>query len=162
MAVDAFLKLGDIKGESPVKGFEHYIQLLAWSWGMSQSGTAHDGSGAGAGKANFQDISATKYIDTSTPLLIKAVAMGDHFETGKLVFRKAGGASTVEYITIDLTEVMITSVSVGGSGGEDRFTENISLNFAKFEFIYQEQEKTGAKKGGPIKFKYDIALVASA
>jgi type VI secretion system secreted protein Hcp len=162
MAVDAFLKLGDLKGESPVKGFEGYIQLLSWSWGMSQSGTAHDGSGAGAGKVSVQDISISKYIDTSTPLLIKAVSLGDHFDTGKLVFRKAGGAATVEYITIDLTEIMISSISTGGSGGEDRFTENISLNFAKYEFVYQAQDKNGAKLGGPIKFKYDIAAVASA
>ena len=46
------------------------IDLLAWSWGMSQSGSFHVGGGGGAGKANFQDISCTKWIDKGSPVLI--------------------------------------------------------------------------------------------
>ena len=42
------------------------IDVLAWSWGMSQSGSMHMGGG-GAGKVNVQDLSFTKYIDKSTP-----------------------------------------------------------------------------------------------
>ena len=43
MAVDAFLKLGDLKGESPVDGHEDEIQVLSWNWGMTQAGTTHRG-----------------------------------------------------------------------------------------------------------------------
>ena len=67
MSTDAFLKLGDLKGESIVDGHEDEIQVLAWSWGMTQAGTTHEGTGGGAGKVNVQDISITKTADTASP-----------------------------------------------------------------------------------------------
>ena len=57
MAVDMFIKIGDIKGESHDKGHKDSIDILAWSWGMSQSGTTHMGTGGGAGKVSVNDIS---------------------------------------------------------------------------------------------------------
>jgi type VI secretion system secreted protein Hcp len=156
MAIDAFLQLGDLKGESPVKDFEEQIQLLAWSWGLSQSGTLHTGTGGGAGKVNVQDLSFTHFVDTSSPPIIHACCKGTHFEEAILTLRKAGGEA-LPYLVITLTDIIITSVSTGGSGGEDQQTENVTLNFAKFKYSYQPQDKTGAKKGGSIDVEYDIA-----
>jgi type VI secretion system secreted protein Hcp len=156
MAVDAFLKLGDIKGESVSKGKEEQIDVLAWSWGLSQSGTLHMGSGGGAGKVNVQDLNFTKYVDAATPNLIKACCDGKHIDEAVLTFRKAGG-TPLEYLVLTLTEVMVTMVSTGGSSGEDRFTENVVLNFAKFKLSYQPQDSKGAKKGGAIEAEYHIA-----
>lgn len=162
MAVDAYLKLDKIDGECIVKGYEKFMEILSWSWGLSQSGTFHNGPGGGAGKVNVQDISVTKYVDAATPLLVKSVTQGEHHAKGQIVCRKAGGAAALPFITIDLVKVMVTSQQTGGSGGEDRFTENITLNFAEFEFQYQPQDEKGAKQGGAIKFKYDIAKAATA
>jgi len=156
MALDSFLKLGELKGESVVKGFEDQIQLLAWSWGMSQSGTTHMASGGGAGKVNVQDLSFTHYVDSSSPNLIKACCAGTHYATGTLTMRKAGGTA-LEYVKITLNDIIVTSVSSGGSGGEDLLSENVSLNFGKFKYEYQPQDNTGAKKGGAISAGYDIA-----
>ena len=69
MAVDMFIEIGDIKGESKDKTHKEKIDVLAWSWGMSNSGSAHVGGGGGSGKVNVQDLSFTKYIDKSTPAL---------------------------------------------------------------------------------------------
>ena len=156
MAIDTYLKLGDLKGESQVKGFEDQIQVLAWSWGMSQSGTTHTGSGGGAGKVNVQDLSFTHYIDSASPNLMKACSTGQHFDSATITMRKAGG-SPLDYLVIKLTEIIVTSVSTGGSAGEDQLTENVSLNFAQFQVDYQPQDAKGAKKGGAISFKYDIS-----
>ncbi len=60
MAIDMFLKLDDIDGESQDDVYEKYIDVLAWSWGASQSGSTHMGGGSGSGKASFQDINITK------------------------------------------------------------------------------------------------------
>ena len=155
MAIDAFLKLDGIKGESIDKDHGEEIQILAWSWGMSQSGTTHMGSGGGAGKANVQDISITHYVDSASPNLMKACCKGDHIKTATLTFREAGGEK-LEYLVIDLEQVMVTSVSIGGSGGEDRFTENFTLNFAQVGLDYQPQKEDGAKDGGVIEFAADI------
>ena len=66
MAVDMFIKIGDIEGESADKVHAKEIDVLAWSWGMSQSGNMHQGGGGGAGKVSVQDLSLTKYIDKGT------------------------------------------------------------------------------------------------
>jgi type VI secretion system secreted protein Hcp len=156
MAMDMFIKIGDLKGESRDKTHAGEIDVLAWSWGMSNSGSAHMGGGAGSGKVNVQDISLTKYIDASSNALIDAACTGKHFDTATLTVRKAGG-TPLEYVVITLYEVMVTSVSTGGSGGEDRLTENVSLNFAKFKFSYQPQKADGSKDGGTKDVTYDIA-----
>ena len=156
MAVDMFLKLTNIEGEAKDKAHGKEIDILAWSWGVSNSGSVHVGGGAGSGKANFQDVSITKYIDKSSPTLMDHVAKGTHIDEAKLIVRKTGG-TPLEYVIITMNECMITSLSTGGSGGEDRLTENVSINFAKVAVDYQEQDEKGAKKGGLIPFKYDIA-----
>jgi type VI secretion system secreted protein Hcp len=156
MAVDMFIKIGDIKGESRDKTHAGLVDVLAWSWGMSNSGSAHMGGGAGAGKVNVQDLSFTKYIDKSSTNLMMACCKGSHYDEATLTVRKAGG-TPLEYLKITLTEVMITSVSTGGSGGEDRLTENITLNFAKFKVTYQPQKADGSKDGGELNAVYNIA-----
>ncbi|OYP35794.1 Hcp family type VI secretion system effector [Rhodopirellula sp. MGV] len=156
MAVDMFLDIkGEIEGESQDATHQNEIDLLAWSWGMSQSGSFHVGGGGGAGKANFQDISVTKWIDNSSPILMIYCANGDHFPSAKLTVRKAG-KKPLEYLVIDMKDVLITSVSTGGSGGEDRLTENVTLNFRQVKVSYKAQKKDGS--GGPEKlFAWDIA-----
>ena len=156
MAVDAFLKLGDLKGESQVEGFEEQIQVLSWSWGMSQSGTTHTGTGGGAGKVNVQDMAVTHYVDTASPNIIMACCSGKHFEEAVLTLRKAG-EDPLEYLSITMKDVIVTSVSAGGSDGEERNAENFTLNFGKFKYSYQPQDNKGAKAGGAIDYEADIA-----
>lgn len=155
MAVDMFIKIGDIKGESKDKKHAGEIDVLAWSWGMSNSGNAHVGGGQGAGKANVQDLSFTKYLDKSSSHLQLFTINGKHIPSALLTVRKAG-ENPLEYVKITMTDLIVTSVSTGGSGGEDRLTENVTLNFAKVKFEYQEQdEKGGGKPAG--EYGWDIA-----
>ena len=154
MAVDMFLKIATVDGESRDSKHSKEIDVLAWSWGMSNSGSAHVGGGAGAGKVNVQDVSFTKYVDSASPKLMKACADGSHFADALLTVRKAGG-TPVEYIKIKMSEVFVTAVSTGGSGGEDRLTENVSLNFAKVNVDYTPQDEKG-KPGTAIPFGWSI------
>ncbi len=158
MAVDMFMKIGDIDGESKDKKHGKEIDVLAWSWGMSNSGSAHVGGGAGAGKVNVQDLSFTKYVDSATPKLMLACCNGKHYDSALLTVRKAG-EKPVEYIKIKLTEVLVTSVSAGGSGGEDRLTENVTLNFAKVHYDYTPQDDKGSA-GTAIPMSWDISANA--
>lgn len=159
MAVDMFLNIeGEIGGESQDKTHKGEIDVLAWSWGMSNSGSFHTGGGGGSGKANFQDLSVTKWIDKASPILMLYCANGDHFSKARLTVRKAG-KTPLEYMIIDMTNVLITSVSTGGSGGEDRLTENISLNFAQVKVAYKEQKPDGTGEA-PKEFTWDIAANA--
>jgi type VI secretion system secreted protein Hcp len=156
MAVDIFLKINGVDGESKDDKHKKDIDILAFSWGLSNSGSAQTGGGAGAGKVNVQDISFTKWVDASTPKLVLACCNGTHYADATLVVRKAGGSSPVEYIKLKIQEVLITSVSTGGSGGEDRLTENVTLNFAKFNLDYTPQDDKGAA-GTAIPAGWDVA-----
>jgi type VI secretion system secreted protein Hcp len=143
MAVDMFLKLADLKGESRDKDHKDETEVLAWSWGMSQSGTTHSGSGGGAGKVSVQDLSITKYVDKASPMLQLACCNGQHFGEGLLTVRKAG-EKPLEYLKITMKEIIVTSISIGGSGGEDRLTENVTLNFAEYKTEYAPQKPDGS------------------
>ena len=160
MAVDMFLKLEGCKGESQDKVHKDEIDVLAWSWGMSQSGTMHTGGGGGAGKVNVQDLSVTKWVDKSSPVLMQYCSIGKQFTEALLTVRKAGGDDPLEYILITMKDVIVTSVSTGGSGGEDRLTENCSLNFSQYKVEYQPQKPDGSADGGKIPWEFDIAANA--
>jgi type VI secretion system secreted protein Hcp len=142
MAMDMFLKVGSLKGESKDSKHKDEFDVLAWSWGMSNSGNAQQGGGQGAGKVNVQDFSFTKYIDKGTPDLMLAACNGKHIDKAVLTVRKAG-ENPLEYLLITMENLIVTSVSTGGSGGEDRLTENVTLNFAKVKVQYKEQTDKG-------------------
>ncbi len=157
MAVDMFLKLTDVKGEAQDKAHKDEIDVLAWSWGMSQSGTMHAGGGGGSGKVSVQDISLTKWVDKSSPVLMQYCSVGKQFAEAVLTVRKAGGDDPLEYLIITMKNVIVTSISTGGSGGEDRLTENASLNFSQYKVEYQPQKPDGSPDGGKIPWEFDIA-----
>ena len=104
MAVDMFMKIKTITGESVDKKHKDEIDVLAWSWGMSQSGTTHMGGGGGAGKVNVQDLSFTKYVDGASNALILGCCTGEHYDEAVLTVRKAG-KEPLEYIKITMKEI---------------------------------------------------------
>jgi type VI secretion system secreted protein Hcp len=155
MAVDMFMLIDGLKGESKDKTYKDAIDVLAWSWGMSNTGTFHQGSGGGAGKVNVQDLSFTKWVDKASADLMLACCNGKHIKQAKLIVRKAG-EQPLDYLVITMSNVLVTTVATGGSGGEDRLTENVTLNFAKVHFQYKVQtEKGGGEDGG--QYTWDIA-----
>jgi type VI secretion system secreted protein Hcp len=155
MAVDMFLKLEGVTGESQDKVHTKEIDVLARSWGMSNSGTAHVGGGAGSGKRSVQDLSFSKYVDSSSPKLMLNCCNGTHVAKGLLTVRKAG-AKPVEYIKVKMETICITNVATGGSGAEDRLIENVTLNFAKVAVDYTPQKVDGSADT-TIPFGWDIA-----
>jgi type VI secretion system secreted protein Hcp len=154
MAVDMFLKLEGCDGESADDAHKNEIDVLAFSWGMTQSGSMHISGGGGSGKVNVQDMSITKYLDTASTVLMQKCCSGKHFPSAILTCRKAG-ESPVEYFKVTMKEVLVSSVSEGGSGGEDKQTENVTLNFAKVEVEYTPQKSDGSA-GAASQLGYDI------
>ena len=140
-ATDMFLKLGNIKGESFDKVHRDEIDVLAWSWGLSSgTGTAKKGV---VPPACVQDLSFTKYIDRASPDIILAGVSGALIPTARLTMRRAG-ETPVEFLRFDMTNVTVSSYSTGGSGGEDRLTENVTLHFDTLNGVYRQQNSDGA------------------
>src|SRR4051812_28957279 len=130
MAVDVFLKLGDIKGESKDSKHAGEIDVLSWSWGVSQTGSMGHGGGGGAGKANFSDLSIMHNFDKASPNLMKACATGEHIKEATLIARKAGKEQQ-EYIIIKMNDIIVTSVQPSGSS--ENPVESFSLQPGKID-----------------------------
>jgi type VI secretion system secreted protein Hcp len=154
-AVDYFLKLDGIDGESTDDKHKGSIDLLSFSFGASNAGAHSGGGGGGAGKATFQDMHFTMKMNKATPKLMLACATGEHIKKATLTARKAGGKQE-EYLKVTLSDLLVSSYQTGGSAaGDVTPTEQISLNFAKIEFEYKEQKQDGTL-GGTVKAGYDI------
>jgi len=154
MAADIFAKIGDIKGESRDSKHKDEVEVLSWSWGVSQSGTLQSGGGGGAGKANFNDFNFTHHVDKASPVLLKACATGEHIKEATITVRKAGKGQQ-EYLIIKMSDVLITSVNPGGSGEAAGFAESVAMQFAKVDLEYKPRKADGSLEAG-LHFKYDI------
>jgi type VI secretion system secreted protein Hcp len=152
MAADIFAKIGDIKGESRDSKHKDEVEVLSWSWGVSQSGTLQ--SGGGAGKANFNDFNFTHNVDKATPVLLKACATGEHIKEATITVRKAGKGQQ-EFLIIKMSDILITSVHPSGSGDAAAFAESVAMQFAKVDLEYKPRKADGSLDAG-LHFKYDI------
>jgi type VI secretion system secreted protein Hcp len=154
MTADIFAKIGTIQGESTDVKHKNEIDVLAWSWGVTQSGSMSYGGGVGSGKASFHDLNFTHHIDKATPLLMKACATGTHIPDGTITVRKAGKGQQ-DYLIIKMTDVLITSIAMSVAEGAATTAENVTLQFAKVDFEYKPQKPDGSLDVG-LHFKYDI------
>jgi type VI secretion system secreted protein Hcp len=154
VAMSMFARIGAIKGESRDAKHKDEIDVLSWSWGVSQSGTAGHGGGGGAGKASFDDFNFTHHVDKASPLLMKACATGEHVKDATITVRKAGQGQQ-EYLVIKMTEVLVTRVSTSASAEGDDTVEGVVLTFAKVDLEYKPQRPDGSLDVG-LHFKYDL------
>ncbi|HZH34865.1 MAG TPA: type VI secretion system tube protein Hcp [Pyrinomonadaceae bacterium] len=154
-AVDYFLKIGDIDGESADSKYSKNIEIESFSWGANQTGSSSHGGGAGAGKVSMQDLHFVMKINKASPKLFLACASGQHIPKAVLVARKAGGQQE-DYLKFTLTDVLVSSYQSGGSAHSDVVpTDQVSLNFSKLEMEYKEQTAKGTL-AGTVKAGWDI------
>ena len=142
MAVDMFLKLDGVKGESKDAKHKDEIHIESFSWGMNQTGSQAVGGGGGAGKVSIHDVSVTKFVDSATCTLMLFCCNGKHIPEGLITVRKAG-EKPLEYMKIKLQDILVSSVQNAGHGS-DQLTENVTLNFAKVFVDYLTQKPDGS------------------
>ena len=153
MASDIFAKLGDIKGESLDSKHKDEIEVLSYSWGLTNAGSMGHGTGGGEGKATFHDLSFVHAVDKASAVLMQACATGVHLKEGTITHRKAGKGQQ-EYLIVKMTDIIVTGVQHGGSG--DGHSESVSLAFAKVSLDYKPQKPDGSLDAG-VFFKYNSA-----
>lgn len=148
MAVDMFLKLDGIDGESTDKGHKNEIEIESFSWGASNSGSAAHGGGGGAGKVSMQDFSFTTRVSRASPQLFLACASGEHIKSALLTVRKAGGQQQ-DFLKVTMSDLLVSSYKAEGSSGADADVpmDEVSLNFAKIQVSYSAQRPDGSLEG---------------
>ena len=140
MAVDFFLKLDAINGESLDANHKDEIQLSSWSWGGTQVSSVSAGGGAGAGKVSLGDLHVVKTYAVASVPLFKALLTGTHIKTGVLTACKAGGNGQ-PFLKVSLEELFITSIQ--SSGSDEVPTESVSFSYNKVKVEYSKQNAQG-------------------
>ncbi|MGA9668440.1 MAG: type VI secretion system tube protein Hcp, partial [Terracidiphilus sp.] len=133
MAVDFFLKLDGISGESVDDKHKDWIQILSFSWGAHQVTSVAGTGGSGAGKADLADLSIMKYLDKSTTPLFKALTTGAHIKTGNMEAVKSGGNGK-PFLKVDFKELFVTSIQLSGSS--EIPTESVSFSYNEIKTEY--------------------------
>jgi type VI secretion system secreted protein Hcp len=152
MAVDFFLQLADIKGESVDENHKDQIAVMSFSWGASQVTSVAGSGGSGAGKANLADLSIMKNYDAASTPMYKALLKGTHIKTGVLTASKAGGDGK-PFMQISFTELFVTSIQISGSSEVPMESVSFSYNTIKTEYFKQD-EKGILKASGDV--SYDL------
>ena len=152
MAVDYFLKLDGIEGESADKAHAKEIELLSFGWGVSQAGAGAHG-GRGVGKAIFQEFVFGARVSKASPKLFLASASGQHVKSAVLTCRRSGGAQ-LEFLKIKLSDVLVSSYQVGGSFPEEPL-DQVSLTFARIDVEYTPSSQRG-KAEPSVKAGWDL------
>ena len=154
-AVDYFLKIDGIEGETSQKGHEKEIELHSFSFGETNTGSHAASSGGGAGKVVMQDFHFTMSVCKASPKLFLACATGEHIKGAVLTCRKAGKTQQ-EFLKWKFYDLLISSYQTGGSSHGDIVpTDQISFNFSKVEVEYKEQKADGSL-GAAVPAGYDL------
>lgn len=153
-----FVKIDGIKGESPVQGHKDEVDVFSFNLGVTQTGTTDFGGGAGSGKSQFLPVVIYKNVDVASPALFLACATGKHIKTVELkAVRNIGEAGPLEYLTVTLTDVIVSSFNDQSADGNTSPTilETVSLKYAKIEISYRKQNPDGSL-APPVKSGFDL------
>lgn len=159
MATNFFIKIDGIDGESKVSGHEKDIQVLSWSHSFNQptSATRSSAGGGTVEQANHADFSITKYVDMSSVPLMKSCWNGKTIKNAIFTAYRSDGDALVEYLKIEMDNVIISNLSIGGGTG-DLATETVTLSYSKVKYTYVDQKVVGAGNDGNKVSSHDLNL----
>lgn len=155
-AVNMILKFGSVAGDSEVPGYEGRIDLLAFAWGTSRAVDLFPAPPQ-VSKAFAQDVSITKYVDIASSPMTAAFLAGTPTTAVLTVVSATGG----EIIRMELCDVYLTSISGGGSGGEDRLTENLTLAFKSFRLTNFDGNSKGGGAGDSVQWDFGTSTAGN-
>ena len=158
MAIDVYLHIDGIKGESADDRHKDWIECKSVSWAVEQprSATASTGGGHTAERCEHRDVVITKLADLASPILLQTCAAGRTIPKAKLEFMRADAqGERVKYFEIELDNVLIGAVSPSVSEG-DILTEEVGFKFSKVRWKYTQQRIAGGT-GGNTSGGWDLA-----
>jgi len=159
MAFDCFLKIEGIPGESTDDKHKDWIELLSYSYGVSQpsSGQRSTGGAASAERCNHTDFSVVKALDKASAKLFLFCCKGDHINSVKVELCRATGDKQ-KYMEYAMSDVLVSSYRPGGSaqGGESLPLEEVGFNYGKIELIYTATDHKTGRSAGDVKGFWDL------
>ena len=157
MPSDVFLKIDGVEGESSDAKHKNEIEVLSYSWGVTQAitGTVSSSGTFSGQRCDMSPLTVQKLFDKASPKAAQACAAGDHFASAVLTLCRAGGDKQ-PYMEYKLSDVLISSVQVGGAGEGGVPTESWSLHYAKIEMTYTQIGLDGKPAGKGASVGWDL------
>jgi len=149
MAIDVYLRIDGIKGESNDDRHKDWIECKSVRWELSQpkSATASTGGGHTAERSEHGDIVVSKLADLSTPLLLQTCSSGKTIPKATIEFMRADAmGERVAYFEIALENVLIGGVSPAIREG-DILGEHVALKYSKIKWRHTRQGISGGSVG---------------
>lgn len=149
MAIDVYLQIDGIKGESTDGTHKDWIECKSVQWQVIQpkSATASTAGGHTAERCEHKDIVVTKLADLASPLLLQNCSSGKTIPKAKLEFMRADGkGDRIKYFEIEMENVLIGGVAPAIVEG-DILQENLSLKYSKVKWKYTQQKIAGGSGG---------------
>jgi type VI secretion system secreted protein Hcp len=140
MAIDSFLKLDGIMGESEDANHKNEIRIHSYSMGGSQTTSVGGTGGSGVGRVELHDFTIMKHVDKATTPIFKALVSGTHIKTGTFTQNKAG-AGGKPFLKVDFQELFVTSQQFSGS--DDHPMESVTFSFNQIAMEYSQQNEQG-------------------
>ncbi len=141
MALDIFLRLDTITGESVDRVFRGQTALHSVTSGLHAPVEVGTSAGAGTGRAMADRLVVTKWADSTSPLLAKALTTGTELATGRVSFRNP--VDGLVFLTMDLNHVFVSDIQSGTSPGDDRPGEQVTLAFGEIRSTYTRKNPDG-------------------
>lgn len=161
MAVDMFLKIDGIPGESTDARHQDEIDILSYTWGELQPPAASSGgSGAAGGRVTMQDFHFVMHVSKASPKLFLACANGARIKNAMLTVRRSGG-NPIEFLKWTLTDVTVGSYQTAIASPGETPTDQVSLRFTKIEMEYTPVKPNGMPDA-PIKEGWDLTANRAA
>ena len=158
MAIDVYLQIDGIKGESADSTHKDWIEVKSVNWEVLQpkSATASSAGGHTAERTEHRDIVLEKLADLSTPLLLQNSSSGKTIPKAKFEFLRAdGNGERIKYFEIELENVLISGVAPSVTEGSI-LTEEVRLKYSKVKWKYTQQ-KVGGGSGGNTSGGWDLS-----
>ena len=152
-----YLKFGKIDGSVTTKGFEKWIELQSFQWGVGRGVNSATGSDVNreASAPSISEITVTKSFDEASNKLLMDVLAGQLDAKVEIKLTTTTKNETTEFLTYTLEKCGLSGYSV--SSGGDRPMESLSLNFTKISVTNKSIDSGG--KAQPDTVGYDLALL---
>ncbi|MCC2959031.1 type VI secretion system tube protein Hcp [Massilia sp. IC2-278] len=158
MAIDVYLQIDGIKGESMDDKHKDWIECTSVTWGVKQprSATASTGGGHTAERCEHEEVVIDKLADLASPILLQTCSAGKTIPKAKLEFMRADGqGDRIKYFEIELENVLIGAIKPKVEEGAI-IQEKVGLKFSKIKWKYTQQKVTGGA-GGNTSGGWDLA-----
>jgi len=151
-----FLWIDGIQGESTDnERSTPWIEIQSWSWDTHNAIRWDMNQGGQSTKANIGGILVNKICDHASVTLHRYCVTGKHFKTAQIICRKNDGDKKLEYLTVEMTDVMISKVTWSGNGDNQAVNETVNIDFADFTLRYKTQKDSG-NPDGEAHFRYNV------